>query len=159
MYLLKHDVEEKKIKWQLLKNVKNFSKKPIKQIDVISEHQLLISLSDGFIEFININAIGNSSIHSAVNKVKGATIFAFDIKTLTSGNGEKVHVIRLCAAIKKKLQLWYWKNGQFMDLHIEISLDDIPRALALKEKLICVGYKTDYVIFDVKYGTAFLSQW
>lgn len=157
MYSVDQNVEEKKMNLQLLQYVKNFSKKPITQIDVIPEYQLLISLSDGFININDISRYNFPLVHSAVNKLKGATIFALDVKRTTSITGGTVLVLRLCAAIKKKLQLWYWKHDKFLDLYVEISLDDIPKALVWKESLICVGYKTDYVIFDVIYDMKMLS--
>lgn len=54
--------------------------------------------------------------------------------------------VRLCVAVKRKLQLYYWKanNNQFEDLgdetRNEISLSDVPRELAWCGETLIVGF-------------------
>lgn len=57
----------------------------------------------------------------------------------------------MCVAVKRKLQLWYWKHDQLLKLQESIELNEIPKALCWSEQFICVGYKTEYVIYDVSY--------
>lgn len=59
------------------------------------------------------------------------------------------HLVRICVAVKRKLQFWYWKRDELLEFCPDIELNDIPKVLAWTGNLICVGYKTEYVLFDV----------
>lgn len=148
MYAVEQHPTENKMDLQLLQYDKNFSKKPINQIDVIPEYQLLFSLSDGLININDISRHNFPLVHSAI-KTKGASIFALDVKRSTSLTGETALVVRICAAIKRKLQFWYWKHDKLLEFSQVIDLTDIPKALVWLENTICVGFKTDYILYDV----------
>lgn len=150
MYSLNQNHDENEIDFQLMQYDKNFSKKPITQMEIIPEYQLLFSLSDGFININDISRHNFPLIHSTVNKTKGATIFTLDVKRTTSITGEIVLIVKLCAAIKRKLQFGYWKHDK-LEFYLEIDLVDIPKALVWKENMICIGFKTDYVLYDVSF--------
>ena len=70
---------------------------------------------------------------SQLPKTKGATLFALNIQQAESLTGEKNTVVRLCVAVKRKLQLYYWK-GKFEDLgdesRNELNVSEVPRELA-----------------------------
>ena len=72
---------------QLLQYDKNFSKKPILQLQVIEDYNLLFSLSDNIISVNDISRHNFPLIHLAI-KTKGASTFAMDVqKTQTlTGN-------------------------------------------------------------------------
>lgn len=72
----KNDVE-------LMRYNKSFSKKAIQQLEVIPEHQILISLTDNIIQVHDINAINMTVIHQAI-RTKGATLFTLDIQVNNS---------------------------------------------------------------------------
>lgn len=52
--------------------------------------------------------------------------------------------------MKRKLQFWYWKRDELLEFAPDIELNDIPKVLAWTGNFICVGYKTEYVLFDVR---------
>lgn len=150
MYAVEQQTNDKKMELQLLQYDKNFSKKPIVQIDVIPEIQLLFSLSDSVISVNDISR-HNFPLVDCVSKTKGATIFALNVKRSQSMTGETAIVARICIAIKRKLQFWYWKRDKLkeFDNGIGIDLNDVPRALSWSENTICIGFKTEYVLYDV----------
>ncbi|KAK5643487.1 hypothetical protein RI129_007332 [Pyrocoelia pectoralis] len=137
----KYDVE-------LMRYNKTFSKKPIQQLDVIPEQHLLISLIDNVIQVHDINGSQFPIVHQAV-RTKGANIFTVDSQIKTSMTGEKSVFARLCVAVKRKLQLYYWKNNEFMKLIDDISLNDVPRALAWCQETLCVGFRGEYSLFEL----------
>ncbi|KAF5302308.1 hypothetical protein FQA39_LY10347 [Lamprigera yunnana] len=137
----KYDVE-------LMRYNKTFSKKAIQQLDVIPEHHLLVSLIDNVIQVHDINGSQFPIVYQAT-RTKGANIFTLDTQTQTSMTGEKSVVVRLCVAVKRKLQLYYWKNNKFMDLIDDISLTDVPRALAWCQETLCVGFRGEYSLFEL----------
>ncbi|XP_057329506.1 vam6/Vps39-like protein isoform X1 [Microplitis mediator] len=127
-------------KLELLRYSKNFSKKRIVQVDVVPEYNLLILLTDDIICVHDLNSVNIQQINQ-LPKTKGATLFALDVIRAGSLTG-----VRLCVAVKRKLQLYYWKanNNQFQDLgdesRNEISLSDVPRELAWCGETLIVGF-------------------
>lgn len=79
MYSFEPNPETNKLDLQLLQYDKNFSKKPITQIEAIPEYKLIFSLSDGVVSVHDYSRHGFPLIHMA-QKTKGATVFALDIK-------------------------------------------------------------------------------
>jgi len=70
------------------------------------------------------------------------------IQKQTSLTGETSVFVRMCVAVKRKLQLFYWKNNVFLELHEDLSVADVPRALAWCQETICVGFKGDYCLMQ-----------
>lgn len=133
---------------QLLQYNKTFSDKPIVQVDVIPEYKLLFSLSNGIISVNDFSRHNFPLVHRA-SKTKGTTLFSLDVREHKSLTGETTLVVRMCAVIKRKLQLWYWKHDQFLEFAPDIDLTDVPRALLWYENTICIGFRTEYVLYDV----------
>ncbi|XP_044728700.1 vam6/Vps39-like protein [Chrysoperla carnea] len=134
---------------RLLRYHKTFSKKPIQQLEVIPEYQQLVCLTDNTVSVHDINAINFNLVYS-IPKSKGpATLFTLDIKRKTSMTGEISVLVRLCVSVKRKLQLYYWKNNQFLELMQDISLNDVPRAITWCEETVCVGFRGEYTLFEL----------
>ncbi|CAI5763932.1 Vps39 isoform X2 [Podarcis lilfordi] len=55
----------------------------------------------------------------------------------------------MCVAVKKKLQLYYWKDREFYELQGDFSVPDVPKSMAWCEDSICVGFKRDYYLIRV----------
>lgn len=54
-----------------------------------------------------------------------------DVQSTESLTGEKNTVVRLCVAVKRKLQLYYWKGKKFEEFKdFELTVPDIPRQLS-----------------------------
>ena len=52
--------------------------------------------------------------------------------------------VRLVVAVRRKLQLYYWKNRKFLELQPEINLPDVPKSVAWCKNGICIGYRSEY---------------
>lgn len=148
MYAVKQNVSESKMEVQLLQLDKNFSKKPITQIDVIPEYQLLFSLTDGLVSIHDISRRNFPIVQSNIS-TKGASLFALNVSRSTSLTGETALLVRLCVVIKRQLQFWYWKHDKLLQYREPIQLDDTPRAVVWLENAICIGFRTDYILYDV----------
>lgn len=72
---------------QLLQYDRNFSKKPILQLQVIEDYNLLFSLSDNLISVNDVSRHNFPLIHLAA-KTKGANAFAMDVKRVQSLTGK-----------------------------------------------------------------------
>lgn len=69
-----------------------------------------------------------------------------------SSTGERATFIRVCVAVKRKLQFYYWKLDQLLECNSVIDLKDVPRSLLILDDSICVGYKDEYVLYDISTG-------
>ncbi|KAG0702685.1 Vam6/Vps39-like protein [Chionoecetes opilio] len=127
----------------LLCSNKNFSRKPIVQVAVVPEHQIIVSLSDNVISVHDLTVF-NLPLLSTVTQTKGATAFDLDLKHHVTLTGDAVVTVRLVVAVKRKLQLYYWKSRQFHPLRDDLALPDVPRALSWCLEAIAVAFKHDY---------------
>ncbi|KAK3931419.1 Vam6/Vps39-like protein [Frankliniella fusca] len=144
MYSISSRYSDNKNDVHLLRYNRAFSKKPIQQLAVVEEHQLLISLTDNIVCVHDIASINFVTI-CTVPETKGASLFSVDIKRTVTQSGKTSVIVRLCVAVKRKLLLFYWKNGSFHSLMEELTMPDTPKALAWIEETICVGFKGDSV--------------
>lgn len=127
---------------ELIDSYKQFSKKPVSQIETVPELRIIITLSDGL---IHINDFDNLSlIHQIIQKTKGATCFATNLQTQMTLTGEVQYMLRMCVVVKRKVILLYWKNKNFHEMSKEINLYDQPRAIAWCGESLFVGYKSEY---------------
>uniref|UniRef100_A0A4W5PM26 VPS39 subunit of HOPS complex n=1 Tax=Hucho hucho TaxID=62062 RepID=A0A4W5PM26_9TELE len=122
----------------LEKSNKNFSKK-IQQLFVVSQYKILISLLENNIHVHDLLTFQQITV---VSKAKGATLFACDLQQSPSGEAQ----LRMCVAVKKKLQLYYWKDREFYELQGDFAAPDIPKSMAWCQNSICVGFKRDYYL-------------
>ncbi|XP_075223274.1 vacuolar protein sorting 39 [Lycorma delicatula] len=142
MFNLSSRVGESKREVQLLRYNKAFSKKPILQLSVVPEHDILISLSDSVISVHNLS--NNFDLIKTFQQTKGASVFTLDIQKPKSLTGGTAVTVRLCVAVKKKLQFYYWKNSEFLKLTDDITLHDTPKVLSWSEEAVCLGFKDKY---------------
>lgn len=152
MYAVEQNSIDSKMNLQLLQYDKNFSKKPITQIDVIPEYQLLFSLTDNLVTIHDINRHNFPVVHSNIS-TKGASLFALNVNRSTSLTGETALLVRMCIVVKRQIQFWYWKHDKLLLYRESIQLDDTPKAVVWLENAICIGFKTDYIVYDVRHAS------
>ncbi|KAJ8401124.1 hypothetical protein AAFF_G00387060 [Aldrovandia affinis] len=138
LYRIKKDAASNRFEVTLEKSNKNFSKK-IQQLFVVSQYKILVSLLENNIHVHDLLTFQQITV---VSKAKGATLFACDLQQASSGEAK----LRLCVAVKKKLQLYYWKDREFHELQGDFAAPDIPKSMAWCENSICVGFKRDYYL-------------
>lgn len=128
---------------------KQFSKKPVAQVETVPELKIIITLSDGI---VHINNLDDLSSYQVIQKTKGATCFATNLQTQTTLTGEKQYMLRLCVVVKKKMILLYWKNKNFHEMSQEVNLKDHPKIVAWCAESIFVGYKSEYDLIKLAGG-------
>ncbi|KAJ8895019.1 hypothetical protein PR048_000328, partial [Dryococelus australis] len=160
MYRVAYQYGDQKHDVQLLRYNKTFSKKPIQQLDVIPDYQLLVSLTDNVVCVHDISVINFPTV-TVVQETRGATLFTLDIKhgklhawtfplkKQKSLTGETSVTVRMCVVVKRRLQLYYWKNNKFLGLREDLTVSDIPRAIAWCQETLCVGFKGDYSLLKL----------
>ncbi|XP_045499853.1 vam6/Vps39-like protein [Colias croceus] len=148
MYSLSVNNDSKKYELKMLRYCKNFSKKPIQQIEIIPEDKLLLCLTDNLLSSYDINGV-NFPLVKTFSDTKGASLFALDNKSATSLTGESNSVVHLCVAVRRKLQLYYGKNGEFKKHLFDFTIPDVPKVMAWGQQYLCVGFKGEYTFFDL----------
>jgi hypothetical protein len=147
------DTPDNPVHVQLLRSNKTFSKKAIVQLDAVQELSILVALSDSAVTVHDIDlSVTNFPVITQMPRTKGASTFALDISRLKSLTGETVITVRLVVAVRRKLQLYYWKNRKFLDLQPDISLPDVPKSIAWCKDGICVGYRSEYGLVRLNCG-------
>uniref|UniRef100_A0A3Q1C7B8 CNH domain-containing protein n=1 Tax=Amphiprion ocellaris TaxID=80972 RepID=A0A3Q1C7B8_AMPOC len=137
LYRIKKDPGSNRFEVTLEKSNKNFSKK-IQQLYVVSQYKILVSLLENNIHVHDLLTFQQITV---VSKAKGATLFACDLQLQFTDVP-----LRMCVAVKKKLQLYYWKDREFHELQGDFGAPDIPKSMAWCENSICVGFKRDYYL-------------
>nr|XP_020762464.1 vam6/Vps39-like protein isoform X1 [Odocoileus virginianus texanus] len=141
LYRIRKDVGCNRFEVTLEKSNKNFSKK-IQQIHVVSQFKILVSLLENN---IYVHDLLTFQQITTVSKAKGASLFTCDLQHTETGE----EVLRMCVAVKKKLQLYFWKDREFHELQGDFSVPDVPKSMAWCENSICVGFKRDYYLIRV----------
>ncbi|XP_017034400.1 vam6/Vps39-like protein [Drosophila kikkawai] len=133
---------------------KNFSRKPITQMEVTVEENLLFVLTDSLVQVCDISRIeSNFAFMHSAKETKGCTLFAMDVDSQKSTTGEVATFIRVCCAIKRRLVFFFWKKDKLDSLELSIELSDVPRSLCWAGHAVCVGYKDEYVVYDISCKT------
>lgn len=138
LYRIKKDAGTNRFEVTLEKSNKNFSKK-IQQLFVVSQYKILVSLLDNNIHVHDLFTFQQITV---LSKARGATLFACDLQQSSSGDAK----LRMCVAVKRKIQLYYWKDREFHELQGDFAAPDIPKSMAWCENSICVGFKRDYYL-------------
>ncbi|KAK7810232.1 hypothetical protein U0070_010396 [Myodes glareolus] len=141
LYRIRKDAGCNRFEVTLEKSNKNFSKK-IQQIHVVSQFKILVSLLENN---IYVHDLLTFQQITTVSKAKGASLFTCDLQHTETGE----EVLRMCVAVRKKLQLYFWKDREFHELQGDFSVPDVPKSMAWCENSICVGFKRDYYLIRV----------
>ncbi|CAO3677740.1 unnamed protein product [Rhizopus microsporus] len=134
----------------LSKTIKAFSKRPIEQLDIIKEIDVLVSLSDGLVSLHNLHTF---ELKMALAKTKGANLFA--VQTMVEMSPEEqvpVLTTQLAVAVRKKLLVFVWKDTQFCETK-ELNIPDRIKAMSwVGTTKICLGFLAEYALMDVEQG-------
>lgn len=104
----------------LLREEEKFSRRPIQQLAIIKEANILVSLSDNY---VSIHDIQTYALQEKLEKTKGATTFAAASNIVKDpSTGIPSIVSRLAVAVKRKIILWTWQDMELAGDAVEISL-------------------------------------
>lgn len=148
MYRVDPERELNKLNGVELLRSKALTKKPITQLEVVPDVQILISLSDNVIIVHDLTHV-SFQVLAILSRTKGATLFALDVKKQKTLTGDVQCMIRLCVVVKRKLQFYYWKNKNFLELTRDISLPDVPKVIAWCNESLFIGFKSEYSLYNL----------
>lgn len=125
----------------------NFSAKPITQISVIAESQLLFSLIDNTIRIHKITHDHRFEYFETLEEMN-VSLFACNSKrTIDSAD----LIIRICVATENKLKIWFLnsKQNQLTPYKKSMELDSIVKSIGWHKNDICVATERGYTIYNV----------
>lgn len=93
---------------ELLREDEKFSRKPVQQLAIVKEANLLISLSDGYVAFHDLQTYG---LVEKLEKTKGAGCFTVTSNVVKDAEtGVPSLVSRLAVGVKRKVLCWTWRD-------------------------------------------------
>uniref|UniRef100_A0A8D8SG64 Vam6/Vps39-like protein n=1 Tax=Cacopsylla melanoneura TaxID=428564 RepID=A0A8D8SG64_9HEMI len=133
---------------------KTFDKKPVVQIAVVPDVDILISLcgnsSDGLIRIHDISNITRQPVVQILENTKGASMFCIDVQEHHSMTGGVMHTILMWVVVKNSIKTYYWKDRSFIKHENDIGLKDVPGSLAYCKDTLVLGFKlNDYLTLDL----------
>lgn len=133
----------------LLREEEKFSRRPIQQLAIIKEANILISLSDNH---VSIHDLQTYTLQEKLERTRGATTFAAAsniVKDATTGIPSIVS--RLAVAVKRKIILWTWQDMELTGDAVEISLIATVKSLtwATGTKIVA-GMDPGFVMVDIE---------
>jgi len=134
---------------ELLREYEKFSRHKIEQLAVFREANILVSLSNAL---VSIHDLGTYELQEQLTKTKGATTFAATSNIVKDApSGVPTLVSRLAVAVKRRLLLWSWHDGELSGDAVEIALASSIKSLtwATGTKIVA-GLTAHYVIVDVE---------
>src|SRR5215469_12299658 len=133
----------------LLREEEKFSKRPIQQLAIVKEANILVSLSDGY---VSIHDLQSYALQEKLERTKGATAFAATSNIIKDpSTGIPSIVSRLAVAVKRKIILWLWQDMELSDDVLEITLVAAVKSLtwATGTKLVA-GTDPGFFIADIE---------
>ena len=137
---------------ELLREEEKFSKRPVQQLATIKEVNLLVSLSDGY---INLHDLQSYKPVERLENTKGATCFTVTSNVVKDADtGVPSLVSRLAVGVRRKLMCWTWQDMEQLadvaELNLEANIKSLTWATGTK---LFAGMDPGFVVADVETET------
>lgn len=134
---------------ELLREEEKFSRKPVQQLAIVKEANLLVSLSDGYVSLYDLQAY---QLVERLEQTKGATCFAVTSNVVKDPETKVPSLVsRLVVGVKRRLLYWTWQDMELSadvgDIAMEAAVKSLTWATATK---IVVGMDAGYSFVDVE---------
>ncbi|KAF2185224.1 vacuolar morphogenesis protein AvaB [Zopfia rhizophila CBS 207.26] len=133
----------------LLREEEKFSRRPIQQLAIIKEANILVSLSDNH---VSIHDLQTYALQEKLEKTRGATTFAVTSNIVKDpSTGIPSIVSRLAVAVKRKIILWTWQDMELSEEVSETTLVAAVKSLTWANATkIVAGMDPGFVLVDVE---------
>ncbi|KAF2639166.1 hypothetical protein P280DRAFT_499448 [Massarina eburnea CBS 473.64] len=133
----------------LLREEEKFSRRPVQQLAIFKESNILVSLSDNH---VSIHDLETYALQERLEKTRGATTFAVTSNIVKDpSTGIPSIMSRLAVAVKRKIILWTWQDmelsGEATEITLVASVKSLTWATATK---IVAGMDPGFVMVDVE---------
>lgn len=132
-----------------LRDEEKFSRRPIQQLAIIKEASILVSLSDGYVSFHDLQTF---LLSERLEASKGATTFSVIsniVKDETTGIASILS--RLAIAVKRKVLVWSWQDMELSGPPLELALPAAVKCLAWATGTkIMAGMDPGYALVNIE---------
>lgn len=136
---------------ELLREEEKFSRRPVQQLAIVKEVNLLVSFSDGY---ISLHDLQTYQLMEKLDKTKGAACFTVTSNVVKdSETGVPSLVSRLAVGVKRKILCWTWQDMEQLPDVQEINLEASVKSLtwATGTKLVA-GMDAGFSFVNVESG-------
>ena len=145
-----HEEQKAKVRpVDLLREEDKFSRKPVQQLAIIKEANILVSLSDNH---VSIHDLQSYALQERLERTKGSTLFAVTSNIVKDqSTGIPSIVSKLAVAVKRRVLLWTWQDMELSPDVTEMTLVAAVKSLtwATGTKLIA-GMDPGFVMVDIE---------
>ena len=136
---------------ELLREYEKFSKTKIDQIAVFREANILVSLSGGIVSLYDLASF---ELSESLSRTKGAACFAAASNVINDEKSGGVNMIvsRLAVAVKRRLLIWEWQDGEMIG-HED---SDGPEEITLVSGIKSLTWASDHTIVAGLQGQYYL---
>lgn len=133
----------------LLREQEKFSKSRIEQLALVKEANTLLSLSNGY---VHLHDLQSYELQETLAKTKGASAIAVISDVVEdSATSVKAIVTRLAVAVKRRLLVWTWRDGELEPDAQEMTLVTGIRSLTWATSIkLFAGLNTSYVLVNIE---------
>ena len=134
---------------ELLREHEKFSKYKIDQLAIFREANILISLSNNL---VSIHDLQSYELQEQLTRTKGATTFAVTSNIVKDAQTSVPTLVsRLVVAVKRRILLWEWHDGELAGDATEIALASTIKSLTWSTGTkVVAGLNTNYEMVDVE---------
>lgn len=133
---------------ELLHEEEKFSRRPVQQLAIIKEVNVLVSLSDGYVSLYDLQSY---QLAEKLERTKGATSFTVTSNVVKDADtGVPTLVSRLAVGVKRRLLCWTWQDMEQLPDVTEIALEASIKCLTwLTATKLVVGMDPGFSIVDI----------
>lgn len=134
---------------ELLREEEKFSRKPVQQLAIVKEANLLVSLSDSYVSLYDLQAY---QLVERLEQTRGATCFAVTSNVVKDPETNIPSLVsRLVVGVKRRLLYWTWQDMELSADVGEISMEAAVKSLtwATATKVV-VGMDAGYSFVDIE---------
>ncbi len=136
----------------LMREQEKFSKYRIEQLAVLKEANVLLALSNGYVHCYDLQSY---ELRVTLAKTKGATAFAVSSNIVKDATTSASSIVtRLAVAVKRRLILCTWRDGELETDTSEFTLvTGIKTLVWASETRLFAGLTSSYVLVDIQNST------
>ena len=140
---------------ELLREYEKFSKAKIEQLAIFREANILISLSGGIVSLYDLASF---ELNESLSRTKGAACFAAASNVINDEKSGGVNMIvsRLAVAVKRRLLIWEWQDGEMVGHDDAEGPEEITLISGIKsltwagDRKLVAGLQGQYYLIDVE---------
>ena len=143
------DAQDESKPSELLREYEKFSKYKVDQLAIFREANILISLSNNL---VSIHDLGSYELQEQLTRTKGATTFAVTSNIVKDAQTSVPTLVsRLAVAVKRRILLWEWHDGELAGDTTEIALASTIKSLTWSTGIkLVAGLNTNYEMVNVE---------